>query len=537
MRLVILSRGARVAEFFCTDQEVQLGSGQDCQITLEDPRIAARHAVISPAAPGTWSIRPYEPGLPLLLNGLVVTGPSELRHGDRIAVHDYVILAYDEASERHAASGFGGGMSVEQMTRFVKFQLPPGTQIRKGEEPLTLPAASFARLARLSAALAACELVPAVMELAIQTLLSAFGAYRVWLGVRRVNYGAMEYVEGRLVTGQTSELPEIGENLKPRVLDRGQFVLIPYISPDAPYSVMAGPLAGPDGSLGMAYLDTAESSRRYDASDLDFLSAVLGLVAAQLDAIFKQQARVRAATVEGEVIVAHEIQSRLTPRKLPQWEELQFGAFREPGRERTSDYYDVVRLSNQLAGVLIAHTSATGPLPSMLIAMAHAAFRTGAMHLDGPHVFLRTMNFLLCDGQNDRPLDCFAGMIDPASGELRYSMAGRIGAYIIGNRGQERRLGPVEMSQPLGLVKNASFAPLSDVLDHSETLVLYTSGVVTARNSRGEVFGEDRFVNILCDGFGQLASSMLKDMLTDLRNFTEGGSQPDDITVILAHRV
>jgi len=26
-------------------------------------------------------------------------------------------------------------------------------------------------------------------------------------------------------------------------------------------------------------------------------------------------------------------------------------------------------------------------------------------------------------------------------------------------------------------------------------------------------------------------------MLTDLRNFTEGGSQPDDITVLLAHRV
>jgi len=73
-------------------------------------------------------------------------------------------------------------------------------------------------------------------------------------------------------------------------------------------------------------------------------------------------------------------------------------------------------------------------------------------------------------------------------------------------------------------------------LKRGETLALFTPGVVTAHNSTGETFGEERFVNILCDGFGQLASNMLKEMLQDLRQFTEGGTQPDDITVILAHR-
>jgi serine phosphatase RsbU (regulator of sigma subunit) len=59
--------------------------------------------------------------------------------------------------------------------------------------------------------------------------------------------------------------------------------------------------------------------------------------------------------------------------------------------------------------------------------------------------------------------------------------------------------------------------------------------VTAARNKHGESFGQDRFVDILCDGFGQLASSMLKEMLTDLRGFTQGGALPNDITVILAH--
>jgi len=186
---------------------------------------------------------------------------------------------------------------------------------------------------------------------------------------------------------------------------------------------------------------------------------------------------------------------------------------------------------------MIAHTSATGPFPGLLMAQAQAAFRTAAMHLDGPHVFLRSLSRLIYDGTREHPLDCFAGVIDPATGEMRYARAGQIGAYIISNRGEERSLGADHPTPSLGLVKNANYTLRPERLGVGETLVLFTPGVVTARNARGEVFGEERFVNILCDGFAQLASNMLKEMLHDLRQFTEAGSQPDDITVILAHRV
>ncbi|GAG08676.1 unnamed protein product, partial [marine sediment metagenome] len=264
---------------------------------------------------------------------------------------------------------------------------------------------------------------------------------------------------------------------------------------------------------------------------------VANTLAAQLDAIFRQIAKTRAAMLKGEVTVAHAVQTRLTPRKLPQWKGLQFGAFREMGHDRTSDIYDVVRLSNQMAAFMIAHTSATGPIPSMLMAQAQAGFRIAAMHLDAPHVFLRSLNHVLYDGSQDHPFECFAGVIEPPTGNMRFAQAGKMGAYIIGNSGEARRLGSSESTPPLAAVKDASFNLHPERLDTRETLVLFTPGVVTARNSKGEAFGEERFVNILRDGFGQLASNMLKDMLFDLRQFTEAGTQPDDITVILAHRL
>jgi serine phosphatase RsbU (regulator of sigma subunit) len=186
---------------------------------------------------------------------------------------------------------------------------------------------------------------------------------------------------------------------------------------------------------------------------------------------------------------------------------------------------------------MVAHTPATGAVPSLLMAQAQTAFRSAVMHQDTPAVCLRMLNWMLYDGQRDHPLECLVGVIDPASGVMRYSIAGHLGAYIISSRGEERKLGAQEASPALGLEKSTVYPLLPEQLEPGETLVLFTPGVVTAKNGRGEVFGEERFINILCDGFGQLASAMLKDLLTDLRSFTEGGQQPDDITVILAHRV
>jgi len=329
----------------------------------------------------------------------------------------------------------------------------------------------------------------------------------------------------------------VGQNLKPRILDRGQFVMVPLVSVQERMSVLAGPLNGPDGTLGMIYLDTGDSGRRFDARDLDFLSVLANVFAYQLDAVFKALARNKAAMIEGQVSVAHEIQARITPRKLPQTDELQFGAFRETGRERTGDIYDVVRLASNKVAVMVAQTPASGAMPSMLMAQAQTAFRIAAMHQDGPQVFLRSLNWLLYDGQRDHSLQCFAGVIDPVTGQLPYSMAGHVGAFMVGARGEDRSLAPQDLPPELSLNKAAVYPLLTEQIEPGETLVLFTSGVTTAQNRKGETFGEERFVNILCDGFGQLASATLKEMLTDLRSFTEGGTQPDDITVLLAHRV
>jgi serine phosphatase RsbU (regulator of sigma subunit) len=520
----------------CGHEAIYIGSHESCRVRIDDERIAERQMVIYPERDGGWVVEPLEVSNEVQVNAREVATRHVLLSGDEIQVCGYIIRTFPEGQDRPGARG-EMTTSVDRLTKFAQSQLPYGTVIKKGDEKLEVEPEQITRIGEINVKLGACILIEEVMEIALQTLLETFAAQRAWVGVRRLGYGPMEYVEGRTLTGQPAELPAHADNYKPRVLDRAQNILVPRVSLEEPESVLAVPLVASEATLGMLYVDSGDSGRRYDSADLDFIVLVAGLFAVQIQAIFDQIAKNRAATIDGEVGVAHEIQARVTPRKLPQWQELQFGAFREPGREHTGDVYDLVRMQNGMAGFMVAHTPATGPMPSLLMAQAQALFRGAAMHQDEPHVFLRTLNWLLYDGAKDHPLNCFMAYIDPKSGAARYAMAGQTGAYIIGQRGDGRPLGPEEPTPPLATVKNHAYPLLTEDLESAESLVVFTPGVTTAKNAKEETFGEERFVNILCDGFGQLASSMLKEMLTDLRNFTEGGKQPDDITVLLAHRL
>jgi serine phosphatase RsbU (regulator of sigma subunit) len=537
MRLIVLQSEAMIADVVCGQEAIYVGSREGCRVHLPDTRLAAQQALIQPDAENAWWLQQLDTTCQVFVNGTTIVDRAQLKTGDEIQLLDYSIRVYPEYDET-AAPRVALGTSRAQLERFAQSKLPMGAALKRADEPLAVAPGQLDGISRASLAAAGCTNVQELMDNALQHLLTVFLAQRAWIGVRRINYGPMEYEEGRLITGQATDLTELGHDLKPRALDRAQFILVPSISREDQTSVLAGPLLGPDGKLGMVYLDSGDSGRHFDARDLDYFIIQLNVIAYQLDAIFKIVARNRAALMDGQVSVAHEIQARLTPRKLPQWEsQLVFGAFREPGRERTGNMYDVVRLSNNLAGFMIAHTPAAGALPSMLMVQAQTAFRAAVMHQDNPAACLRMLNWMLYDGEKDHPLECLVGVIDPDSGVMRYSLAGHLGACIIDQRGEPRQLGGDGPAPALGLVKSTVYPLLPEQLESGETLVLFTPGVITAKNRRDEVFGEERFVNLLCDGFGQLASAMLKEMLTDLRNFTEGGQQPDDITVILAHRV
>ncbi len=336
MRLIVLEKGTQLAEIACREEAVYIGSDPACEVCLPDPQIATQLGVIYAEDDGVWVLEQVDQAGQVYLNGAPVTKKVRLKVGDQIKIEDYIIRAEAKPSPPVKApppkTPIAKRTSLDRMARFVQYRLPPGAVVKKPSDEVTITPDQMAKVGRTNVLLGQCATVEELMEVVLKALIESFGAHRAWMGVRRLSYGPLEYVEGRFSTGQTADLPTVGENLKPRVLDRDQFALLPYGDDSDHTPALTGPLMGTDGSLGMVFVDAGESERRYDAQDLDSFILLLNTAAAQLEAIFTHIAKNRAAMLEGEVTVAHAIQTRLTPRKLPQWDELRFGAFREMGR-------------------------------------------------------------------------------------------------------------------------------------------------------------------------------------------------------------
>jgi serine phosphatase RsbU (regulator of sigma subunit) len=535
MRLVVTVQGETVADVASEREAVYIGGREDCRVLLEGDEMPPQLAVVVPQGDGRWTLEPIATESDLTHNGAAVAAPVDLNEGDALAVAGYEIRVYPSALPGEKKVTIAAGRKA--LEAFARAKIPPGTIIKKPTEAIKLVPRQLDGAGQANVALSGCATVEDFMDGALQAVIQALGGQRAWMGVRRETQGKLDYVEGRLLTGQPTDMPPFGNELTPRALDRGQFLMVPRVSREDKTSALAGPVLSLDGTLGMIYVDNGGTGRKFDERDLDLFILLVNLISFQLEAIFNLQARTRAAMVAGHVSLAHEVQTRLAPRKLPQTDELQLGMFREPGRSRSGDVYDMVKMPNGLIAVLMGHTPASGVVPSMLMVQSQTAFRYGAMHQDTPNIFLRSLNWLMYDGQKDHPLHCCEVVLEPKSGKLRYALAGDVGACIIDARGEVRALRPEAETQPLGSGRNAQYELLGEQLETGETLALYTPGVLGATNRDGEAFGLERFLTILCDGFGQYASTTLKELIAELESFSEGGTRPEDITVILAHRV
>jgi sigma-B regulation protein RsbU (phosphoserine phosphatase) len=122
----------------------------------------------------------------------------------------------------------------------------------------------------------------------------------------------------------------------------------------------------------------------------------------------------------------------------------------------------------------------------------------------------------------------FYGVLDGATGVLRYSNAGHLPPIVARGDGSSARLtegGPV-----LGLLGGSAYREGGIRLDPGDRIVLCTDGVTEATNPAGEEFGERRLIDLILRNRG-CSSLYLHDVLLDaVRGFA--GRLQDDLTLL-----
>ncbi|HUB30107.1 MAG TPA: PP2C family protein-serine/threonine phosphatase [Terracidiphilus sp.] len=191
--------------------------------------------------------------------------------------------------------------------------------------------------------------------------------------------------------------------------------------------------------------------------------------------------------IQSELEIARNIQVSILPGDFPESTSFRVAAKYVPMTAVAGDFYDFLATDAKHAGLLIADVSGHG-VPAALIAsmvkMSAAAQRGSA---DKPAELLRGMNASLCGNTQGQYVTAAYAYLDAQARELRYAAAGHPSLLLL-------RAGRVvevtENGLLLAAAGDAVYTEVSVGLEPGDRLLLYTDGLLEAKNAGGEMFGE-----------------------------------------------
>jgi hypothetical protein len=236
-----------------------------------------------------------------------------------------------------------------------------------------------------------------------------------------------------------------------------------------------------------------------------------------------------------ELELARELQSGLIPKVPAQTPEFEVAAFNEIANTVGGDIYDFVPLPDGRLAVLFGDASGHGMAAGLVMAVAHAAFRT---HLDidpSPNAIIIALNRILCRTGGPRSFFACCYVLLSPNGEFSSTIAGHPQVLKIDGQGKVvDHLG--SGAYPLGIKNGLQWETVSGSLANGERLFLHSDGLTEARNRNGREFG-DVFVETII-GWNPKASptSLINTFVEELKTFGAGMAPEDDISIAVIQR-
>lgn len=242
--------------------------------------------------------------------------------------------------------------------------------------------------------------------------------------------------------------------------------------------------------------------------------------------------------VENELNIAAQIQRWILPSDFPafpEYGEFDLYAMMNPAREVGGDFYDFFLVDEDHLAVVIADVSDKGVPAALFTMISRTILRSIARQRKSPSQVLAETNDLLCEG-NDIGMfvTVFLSYYHLPTGQLTYSNGGHNPALLFSPNGAPKTLAP-KHGPALGVRAGITYLEDAETLEPGQLLVLYTDGVTEATSPHDELYGLDRFAELICSCRSLKLSQIVDHIDKNLKEFQQG-NQYDDITVLALKR-
>lgn len=300
---------------------------------------------------------------------------------------------------------------------------------------------------------------------------------------------------------------------------------------------LAVPLVSQGELIGVLNLGPRLSEQEYSSDDRKLLDnlAAQAAPALRVGQLVREQ-EAEAATrqrFEQELEVARLIQQNFLPKELPDLPGWQGAAYYRPAREVGGDFYDVIPLPDGRVAFVVGDVTDKGVPAALVMSATRSVLRASAQRLIEPGEVLERVNEHLCPDMPEKMfVTCLYGVLDPASGLLRFANAGHDLPYV------KTAGGVVELrarGMPLGLMPGMLYEEKEAVLEPGQSVLLHSDGVVEAHDPDRQMFGFPRLKETVAQAPG--GQELIDRVLSDLEAFVgPGAEQEDDVTMVTLQR-
>lgn len=238
-----------------------------------------------------------------------------------------------------------------------------------------------------------------------------------------------------------------------------------------------------------------------------------------------------------ELKIAKAVQKSLLPALLERDNDFQIAAFSESADEVGGDYYDTLRINEDLVSIIIADVSGKGTTAAFHMSQMKGIFHSLGQRDIEPDCFMAQANqALIYCLERGSFISASYFIINTKTKKVRYARAGHCPVlyYYADQKSLEYFK---DRGVALGMVRNKSYNNFIKSYEFEykpgDMMVLYTDGITEAKDGKGEEFGYDRLLGTVKEVSSLTAKQVQDHLIAKLYEFSGTDNIDDDYTTMI----
>ena len=227
--------------------------------------------------------------------------------------------------------------------------------------------------------------------------------------------------------------------------------------------------------------------------------------------------------------------NRWCPYEMPKIKGIKCAVHYEPSAHVGGDFYDYHRIDDNRVGFLIADVAGHGIPAAIIAAMLKVAYTFYKSDFNDPSLLFQRINNVMEQYPHGLFTTACCVYIDMDRMKLYHSNAGHW-PLVIWRQEEQRLITDVLYDRPLGLLPDSNYKVNEIDLHDSDRIVMYTDGILEARNNNKKIFSLERFQALIAECQTLSGVAFVDRVIHEVKKWagiSEVGSFADDVTLIV----